>query len=1186
MSRLRLPTSLELIHSGRVASHGTSTMKMSRLRLLGFKSFVEPTELLIEPGLTGVVGPNGCGKSNLLEALRWVMGETSHKSMRAASMDDVIFSGTNHRPARHFAEVTIFLDNFERQAPAEFNDRDQIEITRRIEREAGSSYRINAREARARDIKILFEDAATGARSPALVRQGQIGEIVNAKPEQRRRILEDAAGVAGLHSRRHEAELRLKAAEANLARVADVLGQVDSQMESLKRQARQARRYKELSEEIRSQEALHLHLAWTDAQAHVVSDERALEDVLARLTQALTAEARGIKAEAACAESLPPLREVEAQRGAALHRLKIEVENFESEARRAAERQRELEARVRQLDADIAREDAIIAEARELIARLSAEALSIEAAETAAAAAETAARAAHATAAAEQQSAESVFADITQRAAEARAERRSLEATAHDRRAQRERMDRQLASLDTQLREIAQRAPDARKLAETQQLGKALASDIAAIEATTLEAEATARTLAADMPAKRAAAEAARLALKALTTERQTLARLLLPAQSSDVPAVVDLIRVSPGYETALGAALGDDLEAPAIDAGETEATARAHPVRWRLVDPSAGDPLLPVESEPLIDHVQAPAELHRRLTQIGVVARELGAALQNKLRPGQRLVSREGDLWRWDGFIAGAHGITAAAQRLAHKNRLASIELEEQQARLHAEETAAAEQTAATAFAAADQHERQLRLSSRAKQGELTATRDALSKLERAARETESRMAAINEARARTRDDLADARTREAEVQAAVAALAPLDALEAQHARARAAAERSRSAVASALAAVAELERARRNRADRRAAIGAEHDRWQARGASAEAQITSLRERSVAARTELAALADLPAEIERRRQALLTATAAAETERRGAADALAAAENEHRAAQQALKTAATAVANEREARARIEARLEAARQRRQDEARRIRETLGVIPEGCLPLAGYEPGAPLPPMPDVERQLAKLKADRERLGGVNLQADDELVSLGEQHRTLDAERADVEQAVAKLRGAIQQLNREAKKRLGEAFETVDGHFQRLFATLFGGGEARLEMIEGEDPMQGGLEIIAKPPGKKPATLSLLSGGEQTLTALSLIFAVFLTNPSPICVLDEVDAPLDDANVDRFCTLMEKMASETATRFLVITHHPMTMARMNRLFGVTMAEKGVSQLVSVDLETAARFLEAV
>ncbi len=269
----------------------------------------------------------------------------------------------------------------------------------------------------------------------------------------------------------------------------------------------------------------------------------------------------------------------------------------------------------------------------------------------------------------------------------------------------------------------------------------------------------------------------------------------------------------------------------------------------------------------------------------------------------------------------------------------------------------------------------------------------------------------------------------------------------------------------------------------------------------------------------------------------------------------------------------------------RVETKLEGARTRRQEEARRIRENMNVNPEDCLAIAGLTANDNLPALADADRSLQRLKGDRERLGGVNLQADEELNALLEQLGTMETEKSDVEEAIAKLRGAINQLNREGKKRLDEAFETVNGHFQRLFTTLFGGGEARLEMIAGEDPLESGLEIIAKPPGKKPATLSLLSGGEQTLTALSLIFAIFLTNPSPICVLDEVDAPLDDANVDRFCLLMEKMSEETATRFLVITHHPMTMMRMNRLFGVTMAEKGVSQLVSVDLETARSFREA-
>jgi chromosome segregation protein len=423
------------------------------------------------------------------------------------------------------------------------------------------------------------------------------------------------------------------------------------------------------------------------------------------------------------------------------------------------------------------------------------------------------------------------------------------------------------------------------------------------------------------------------------------------------------------------------------------------------------------------------------------------------------------------------------------------------------------------------------------------------------------------------------------ADAETALAEFAGPDSLEPQLAQAQATAETCRSTLADARAAISELERDRRARADRLAAIDVERERWQTRSAGAEQQIEALKVRLAEAQTELQELADMPQRIEERRGKLLSALSEADQARQVAADALAEAETLQRESVQTLRAAQAAVAESREERARTEARLEAARTRRQDVARQIREALAVAPEECLGAAEVEAGAELPPLADVERKLSSLKTDRERLGGVNLQADDELETIGSQVTGLDAERADVEQAIAKLRGAISQLNREAHKRLTEAFTAVDGHFRKLFTTLFGGGEARLEMIEGEDPLEGGLEIIAKPPGKKPATLSLLSGGEQSLTALSLIFAVFLTNPSPICVLDEVDAPLDDANVDHFCRLLEGMAADTATRFLVITHHPMTMSRMNRLFGVTMAEKGISQLVSVDLETAQSFREA-
>ena len=584
--------------------------------------------------------------------------------------------------------------------------------------------------------------------------------------------------------------------------------------------------------------------------------------------------------------------------------------------------------------------------------------------------------------------------------------------------------------------------------------------------------------------------------------------------------------------------------------------------------------------------HVEAPLELTRRLRQIGVVKRTDGARLQPHLKPGQRLVSPEGDLWRWDGFVAASDGVTPAAQRLAHKNRLAELDSSAQAVLNEAKDTIEAERAAATAAQQAEAEERRLRQLYREKQNELAQVRQQLTGLERLQRESETKLAAVTAQRGRADEELTTAQARHVEIEAHIVTMSEGEDLEPLLKTAQAEAEQARRDVAEARVRLGSLERDKQIRAERIRHSNAEIGRWKGRQTSAEAQVESLSARLKEARDEIAATAELPAKIAAQRETLLSALSRADAERRDAADALAAAETAVKTATETLRSIQAEVSAAREANARIETRLENARHKRQEAARHIRETFEVAPENCLALADLPQASAIPALVDVERHLAKLKADRERLGGVNLQADEDLAEVSKQLESLIAERDDLEQGIAKLRQAIQQLNREGKSRLDEAFQTVNSHFERLFTHLFGGGEARLEMIESpEDPLEGGLEIIAKPPGKKPATLSLLSGGEQTLTALSLIFAVFLTNPSPICVLDEVDAPLDDANVDRFCRLMEQMAAETETRFLAITHHPMTMARMNRLFGVTMAEKGVSQLVSVDLQTAQSFREA-
>ena len=1149
-------------------------MKITRLRLLGFKSFVEPTEILIEPGLTGVVGPNGCGKSNLLEALRWAMGETSYRSMRGQAMDDVIFGGSQFRPARNTAEVTLFIDNSERSAPAEFNDADALEVTRRIEREIGSAYRVNGKDARARDVRLLFEDAATGARSPALVRQGRIGEIVNAAPQERRRVLEDAAGIAGLHSRRHEAELRLKATESNLARLGDLISEISAQLQALKRQARQAQRYREISGKIRETEALQHHLHWISACAHAEQEEAAFQEALAKVAQETKAEGEALRQQAEAAEELQPLRDEEAARAAVLHRLSVERDALEREEARAKSRQAELETRLAQASRDLAREEEHIAEAEGMLRRLGHEARRLEEASSRDHQ-EPQLREAAALAASALATAEGAFTAATEDLARTRAEWRNVEAEhteLHQRITLIERQSGDIAG------ELARLEVSSGGTANLPALNADLARQSALVE--TLETEllaSEAREEAAhsDEAEARAAAASVKLQGQELQTELATLIKLLNPEGKGDWTPIVEAVRIAGGYEQALDASLGDDLGA----AGD-----EAAPAHWRMTA-GEGDPALPEGVIPLSQFVSAPAALKRRLAQIGVVDRAGGKSLQAKLQPGQRLVSREGDLWRWDGYSVAAGAASPAGTLLVERSRLETLKVAADEAGARDRAAEASVAAAASRTHAAVEATKALRAKLRQARDDLGRTRDAIAAAEHEILAQSKQLGALAEAESRTLASLEEARAALAKAESIKRELATLSALEEVLEHTRGDAAENRSAHARAEAAVQGFEREVRLRRERLEAIGAEQELWDNRIANAREQIETLRAREAETRVDLAALANLPAEIEQRRGRLLDAISAAERERSKAADDLALAETELKRREKALREVQEKLAAARETRARSEARLEAARERRSETAHAIREQLDCIPEACLGLAGMKPGAPLPTLAEVEARLTKLRADRERLGGVNLRADEEETELTARLEEMERERADVEQAIARLRQGIANLNREGRKRLLEAFDTVNEHFQRLFQTLFGGGSAELQLVESDDPLESGLEILACPPGKRAQVLTLLSGGEKALTALALIFAVFLTNPSPICVLDEVDAPLDDANVERFCLLMEEMAKETDTRFLIITHHPLTMSRMSRLFGVTMAERGVSQLVSVNLETAERLRDA-
>jgi chromosome segregation protein len=1152
-------------------------MRFSRLRLLGFKSFVEPADFVIEGGLTGVVGPNGCGKSNLVEALRWVMGENSYKNMRASGMDDVIFSGSGTRPARNTAEVTLFLDNADRTAPPAHNDADELQVSRRIEREAGSVYRINGKEARARDVQLLFADQSTGARSPSMVGQGRVGELIQAKPQARRALLEEAAGISGLHSRRHEAELRLRAAEQNLERLDDVTRELESQIENLRRQSRQAARFRSLSADIREAEAILLHLRWTQAKAQEAEAQQALSAATAAVAERAQAQMHAAKDQAVGALKLPDLRDGEAAAAAALQRLAIARTQLDEEAERLRARAAELGKRLAQLDADAAREQRMVRDDADTLARLDAEGAALASEQAGSGAREAGAQAALEAATAALAASETDLAAVTAGRAEANAQRMQFERALRENAERKARLDRQFAEAAREAAEVSARLAALPDPAEKRRLAEAAEARAAAAESEAVAAErkvAEARSREASL---RPLVQEARAVLQRIETEARTLAKILNAGGAARFPAVLERIRVARGYETALGAALGEDLDAP------VDPRAPAH---WSGMAAVSGDAALPQGVEPLARRVEAPPELARRLAQIGIVEKADGPRLQPLLAPGQRLVSRDGAVWRWDGFVAGADAPTAAALRLAQKNRLAELEQEAAEATgkvRQAEKVLAEAEGAVRAFAEAEKAARE---AWRAGQKGVGDAREALARAERAAGDLSARSAALAEAQARIGEGRDEAARLLSEAEAALAAAPDPRAMQAAFEARSAVVARDRSAVADARAALDGLKREAATRRRRLEAIAVERERWIVRAGNAEHQIAALAERRAETAAELAAMADAPDAIDERRRALLSELSAAERKRREAADLLAAAETRQAALDKAANGAIQALAAAREARARAEERLTAADDRRREAEARIQEALGVPPHLVIRHTGLTPGAAMPDMAETERRLDRLRIERERLGAVNLRAEEEQRELSGRLELIVSEREDVVEAIKKLRQAIQSLNREGRERLLAAFDLVNAQFQRLFAHLFGGGTAELQLIESDDPLEAGLEILARPPGKKPQTMTLLSGGEQALTALALIFAVFLTNPAPICVLDEVDAPLDDHNVERFCNLMDEMARTTQTRFVIITHNPITMARMDRLFGVTMAEQGVSQLVSVDLQTAERIREAV
>jgi chromosome segregation protein len=1144
-------------------------MRIKRLKLTGFKSFVEPAELRIEDGLTGVVGPNGCGKSNVLEAIRWVMGESSPKSMRGAGMDDVIFAGTAMRPARDFAEVSLLVERAAEDMPGDLGvaPEGDAEITRRIERGAGSAYRVNGRDVRAKDVALLFADAATGAHSPALVSQGKISAVIAAKPTERRLMLEEAAGIAGLHVRRKDAEQKLRAAEANLTRLDEVLGDMEQRSLALRRQAKAAERYRKLSDQIRIAEARLIFARWREAAEAAEAARQEAEAASAAVDKAAEAQRAAAAWQHQAAQALAEKRSAAQQAREHAASLGHKLATLRAERETLSRRVRELGERRQSLATDRERESALGEDAKAALQRLEREADDIAARLAAAERSRGTidVRTVELEDKAREAEAELGRARAIQAAeqAEARVALAALEAA----RARLTRAEAEAARLTEQMQGLGDEAPLLETLQSARRTREQAEARLAQSGEAIKAAEAKRQQAAAARDSAESEGAAARAALAALESEAKALVKAV---EGTSGDRAINHLKAEPGYERALAAALGDDLDA---------ALAGDAPRRWTGAAAAASDPSLPAGCAALLDHVDAPAALRRRLAQIAIV--EADEAVE--LAVGQRLVTLDGRLRRWDGFVATGLG-AAAAERLIRVNRLAEIEtalpaaagiVREAQART---EAALAEMQSARDSADAARR-------SESEAG--AAIREAARAEDSAAVEIERRelrRTGLAERSAQAGQDVSEARSAYSQAGAAAASLPDSSLTESKVGGLRSIAEVAQQALAEVRAEAATHARAVSADKQRAEAAAKEKEDWLVRSADAAARHEDLGRRIAEAEAEAERLADAPDELAGRIEAMESEVAVAATAAEAAAAAEREGENALRETETRLAEVGEALATAREARAGAAARHENQESRRIEMGRISGERFECPPPVLPEKIGFDESG-IQPAAEESARHDRMMAERERIGPVNLVAERELQELEESRTNSQSEREELGLAINRLRGSIGSLNREGRVRLLSAFETVDRHFRSLFTTLFEGGQAHLELIESDDPLEAGLEIMAQPPGKRLSTLTLLSGGEQALTAIALIFALFLTNPAPICVLDEVDAPLDDANIERFCDLLDRMTNETDTRYLIVTHNAVTMSRMHRLFGVTMVEKGVSRLVSVDLGSAERLLAA-
>ena len=1135
-------------------------MKFKSIRISGFKSFLEPTEIDLNEGLTGIVGPNGCGKSNIVEAIKWVMGENSARQMRGEGMDDVIFSGSNERPARNFAEVTIKLDNTEKKAPANFNQFDEIEISRKIERDKGSTYRVNSKQVRARDVQLIFADTATGARSSGIVSQGRISQIIESSLEDRRIILEEAANIKGLHNRRHEAELKLNGATDNLSRLLDIENTYNEQLIELEKQGRKAARYRSVGDRLRKAEASLFLSFLNTAEKEFDELETKFEKSKNNVEEAQINLSKNTKSKLEIFNKLPELRKIETEKAAILQSLNISKIRLEEEEATSKFTLNNVLNQITQIETDIKREIEIKDDANKTIANLLLEKDKLQLDTK----------------------------DFTTKKNDASKKVNELKIKSEDADAKLSSINSEIFSIKSDKSDLENRINNLKekiKNSEDQKsqfnitedkklidehnkkrvnIEKLIKEESNKLELIKKQLE-TKENLNINLKEKKGKID---YDLNVMRADLHSLSSLLGydEFKNNTLEATIDDIG---NLQDAIGSVLGETILAPVKSDNSDEQNISY----WKEIT-AKFEEKLPKGATPIISKIKKNSILDIALIGIGIVENEKTALkLQKELSFGQALTTLKGGLWRWDGYVQPLGVQNSYSERLQQITKLRNLQ----------DELPSKEKEEVTIVNEINQNELELKKffgTTKEIESKINLLNNELNDTKLSISSLDSKINSSNILLKEHQNILDTSQKELVDLETLSKKSLNLPTLLADELKIRNAADQCRNELTDAMAAEQQIRNQESYQQRNLMQINNQKNDWENRKDEAETRIKSLKERLDNLKEDKSRLEKLPDNFVEKANELNIKIETAEQKRNLAADKLVQTETLLNEAEKLEKSSEQNLASFREDMIKVEAALNLASTKIENIEDRVYEKLRVKSKQLKEIVNLSDNEELnTSIETLEKTVQRLLNERESLGAVNLRAEEEMNEMRQKIELMSKERVDLELAIEKLKSGIFELNKEGRQRLKDSFELVNKNFKNLFKELFGGGDAELKLVGDDDPLKAGLEILASPPGKKMQLLSLLSGGEQALTAISLIFSVFLCNPAPICILDEVDAALDDSNVSRFCNLLDKIVDETETYFLVVTHHRLTMAKMNRLFGVTMEQKGISRLVSVDLEQA-------